>query len=107
VQPARLRHRLITRSHLQLPPGFKRIRHYGLLSPAVKHDRLAQARAAPGMPAIDVQAREDVAQFLQGTTGIEVSCCPHCCLGQWRTVQLLPPLRAGSAPSTPACLGPP
>ena len=90
-----------------LPPGFKRIRHYGLLSPAVKHDRMAQARAALGMPAIDVQACEDAAQFLQRTTGIEVSCCPHCRVGQWRTVRLLPPLRAGSIPPAAACRGPP
>ena len=31
-----------------LPPGFKRIRHYGLLSAAAKSERLAQARAGPG-----------------------------------------------------------
>ena len=90
-----------------LPPGFKRIRHYGLLSPAVKHDRMAQARAALGITAIQTQACEDATQFLQRTTGIEVSCCPHCHLGQWRTVQLLPPLRAGSTPPTAACRGPP
>jgi len=90
-----------------LPPGFKRIRHYGLLSPAVKRERLAQARAALGVPAMQPQACEDAAQFLQRTMGIEVSRCPHCHLGQWRTVQLLPPLRAGSTPPTAACRGPP
>ena len=90
-----------------LPPGFKRIRHYGLLSPALKQERMAQARAALGVPAIELQACEDAAQFLQRTTGIEVSCCPHCRLGRWRTVQLLPPLRAGSTPPTSACRGPP
>jgi hypothetical protein len=90
-----------------LPPGFKRIRHYGLLSPALKHERMAQARAALRMPAIDAQACEDAAQFLQRTTGIDVSCCPHCPPGRWRTVQLLPPLRAGSTPPTAACRGPP
>jgi len=60
-----------------------------------------------GVPAIAPQACEDAAQFLQRTTGIEVSCCPHCRLGRWRTVQLLPPLRAGSTPPTSACRGPP
>ena len=30
-----------------LPPGFKRIRHYGLLAPAAKTERLARARPAP------------------------------------------------------------
>jgi hypothetical protein len=86
--------------------AFKRIRHYALLSPALKHERMAQARAALGVPAIEPQACEDAAQFLQRTTGIEVSCCPHCRVGQWRTVQWLPPLRAGSTPMA-ACRGPP
>jgi len=48
-----------------LPPGFKRIRHYGLLSPAVKAQRLAAARAALAMPAANEQAREDAAAFPQ------------------------------------------
>ena len=56
-----------------LPPGFKRIRHYGLLSPALKRERLAQARAALDVPAMQPQACEDAAQFLQRTTGIELS----------------------------------
>jgi hypothetical protein len=90
-----------------LPPGFKRIRHYGLLSPAVKAERLAQARLALSMPAANPQAREDAATFLQRVTGIEVSCCPHCRLGHWRTVQVLPPLRGCAAPQAVACRGPP
>ena len=65
------------------------------------------AAAALGVPAMQPQACEDAAQFLQRTMGIEVSRCPHCHLGQWRTVQLLPPLRAGSTPPTAACRGPP
>jgi hypothetical protein len=90
-----------------LPPGFKRIRHYGLLSPAVKAERLAQARLALSMPAANAQAREDAATFLQRVTGIEVSCCPHCRLGHWRTVQVLPPQRGCAAPQAVACRGPP
>ena len=90
-----------------LPPGFKRIRHYGLLSPAVKQARMAQARAALGMPAVQTQACEDAAQFLQRTMEFDLSCCPHCRAGQWRTVQLLAPLRAGSTRPTAACRRPP
>jgi hypothetical protein len=33
-----------------LPPGFKRIRHYGLLAPGHKRQRLAAARAALQTP---------------------------------------------------------
>jgi Putative transposase len=90
-----------------LPPGFKRIRHYGLLSPAIKSERLAQARLALAIPAPNAQACEDAAAFLKRVTGIELSCCPHCRLGHWRTVQVLPPERGSRAPADRACRGPP
>jgi len=61
-----------------LPPGFKRIRHYGLLSAAAKTERLAKAREALAMPAANVQAREDAAASIKRVAGIEISCCPHC-----------------------------
>ena len=90
-----------------MPPGFKRIRHYGLLSAAAKSERLAQARLALAMPTPDVQACEDAAAFLKRVTGIEVSCCPHCRLGHWQTVQVLPRERGSRAPPEHACRGPP
>jgi hypothetical protein len=77
-----------------LPPGFKRIRHYGLLSPAVKAKKLAAARAALAMPAANAQAREDAAAFLKRVAGIDIACCPHCKLGHWRTTEILPARRA-------------
>ena len=46
-----------------LPQGFKRIRHYGLLAPAAKTKRLAQARELLAMPAANRQAREDAQAF--------------------------------------------
>jgi hypothetical protein len=73
-----------------LPSGFKRIRHYGLLSPARKAQKLAAARAALAMPAPNAQAREDAAAFLKRVAGIDIACCQHCKLGQWRTTQILP-----------------
>ena len=90
-----------------LPAGFKRIRHYGLLSAASKSERLARARLALAMPAPNIQACEDATTFLKRVAGIDVSCCPHCRLGHWRTVQLLPPERASRAPPGHACRGPP
>ena len=73
-----------------LPPGFKRIRHHGLLSPAVKTARMAAARAALLMPAPNAQAQEDAAAFLKRVAGIGVACCPLCRIGRWRTIELLP-----------------
>src|ERR1035438_2303507 len=90
-----------------LPLGFKRIRHYGLLSPAIKSERLAQARQALAMPQSNAQACEDAAAFLKRVTGIEVSCCPHCRSGHWRTVWVLPPERRARALCDTACRGPP
>ena len=90
-----------------LPPGFKRIRHYGLLSPALKTQRLAAARAALAMPAANAQAREDATAFLKRVAGIDVSCCPHCRRGRWRTTEVLPPQRADPHNNIKHCRGPP
>lgn len=90
-----------------LPPGFKRIRHYGLLSPALKTERLAAARAALAMPAANEQAREDAAAFLKRVAGIDAICCTHCRLGRWRTTEFLPATRAGPHGGTAHCRGPP
>jgi hypothetical protein len=51
----------------------------------VKAQKLAAARAALAMPAANEQAREDAAAFLKRVAGIDIACCPHCKLGQWRT----------------------
>jgi hypothetical protein len=90
-----------------LPSGFKRIRHYGLLSPALKAQRLAAARAALAMPAANAQAREDAAAFLKRVAGIDIACCPHCKLGQWRTTAILPPERPAGHAGIANCRGPP
>ena len=90
-----------------LPPGFKRIRHYGLLSPAVKTVRMAAARAALAMPAPNAQAQEDAAAFLKRVAGIDTSCCPHCQIGRWRTTEVLPPTRRNHHGGVAQCRGPP
>ena len=62
-----------------LPAGFKRIRHYGLLAPAHKTERLAQARAALAMPAPNpISARQRAAAFMRRVARIDIECCPHC-----------------------------
>jgi len=89
-----------------LPPGFKRIRHYGLLSAAAKTERLAKAREALAMPAASVQAREDAAAFIKRVAGIEISRCPHCRLGHWLTIEVLQ-ATTGSHHDAVQCRGPP
>jgi len=91
-----------------LPPGFKRIRHYGLLAPAVKTKRLDSARALLNMPRPNPQALQDARAFMQRVAGMQIERCPHCATGRWQLVaecradrsalRLIPPA---------ACRGPP
>ncbi|AYH43044.1 IS91 family transposase [Azoarcus sp. DN11] len=74
-----------------LPAGFKRIRHYGLLSPARKRPGLAAARAALAVPAPSPATVETVADFLRRVARIEHQRCPCCGRGKMRVVALLPP----------------
>ena len=75
-----------------LPAGFKRIRHYGLLSPARKREGLAAARAALNLPPPQPAVIESVAAFLLRVARIASTCCPHCG-SALRTVGILAPTR--------------
>ena len=66
-----------------LPQGFKRIRHYGLLGPAAKAVKLAQARAALSAPTPDPVVVESVQAFMQRIDRHEYLRCPHCGSGQF------------------------
>ena len=91
-----------------LPAGFKRIRHYGLLAPAAKTQRLALARQLLAMPPANPQAREDVQAFMRRIAAIEITCCPHCKTGHWRVIdQVLADPAALASIIPTACRGPP
>jgi hypothetical protein len=91
-----------------LPRGFKRIRHYGLLAPAAKAQRLSMARQLLAMPQPSAQAREDAQAFMRRVAAIEIDACPHCKIGHWHLVQTRPADRALLASIGPtACRGPP
>ncbi|MBT0964116.1 transposase [Denitromonas sp. IR12] len=77
-----------------LPPGFKRIRHYGLLVPAHKRPRLAAARAALGAPQPNPRVLETVADFLKRIDRLESMRCPHCG-GRMVMAGTLAPVRPG------------
>ncbi len=71
----------IERFFLHVPPkGFKRIRHYGLLGPAGKTAKLAQALSAPVPDPIVV---ESVEAFMRRIDRLEWSRCAHCGTGQF------------------------
>jgi hypothetical protein len=90
-----------------LPPGFKRIRHYGLLAPAAKAQRLALARRLLAMPPPNPRAVEGVREFMQRVAGIDIERCAHCRDGRWRCVQTVPADRTALATIAAACRGPP
>jgi Putative transposase/Transposase zinc-binding domain len=91
-----------------LPPGFKRIRHYGLLAPAAKTERLTLARKLLAMPQANPQAREDAQAFMRRVAAIEIECCAHCRLGRWRVVEQRGADRAAiAAPTLAVCRGSP
>lgn len=77
-----------------LPSGFKRIRHYGLLSPARKRDGLAAARTALQVPPPQAAVVESVADFMRRVARLASLCCP--CGGQFRVTAPIPPQRRGA-----------
>ncbi len=83
-----------------LPSGFKRIRHYGLLSPARKKVGLAAARTALAVPPPEPAIIESVAAFLHRVARLESMCCPHCG-GQFRVTATLLPQRRAKAREPP------
>lgn len=75
-----------------LPTGFKRIRHYGLLGPAGKAAKLAQARAALSVPAPDPVVVESVAVFMRRIDRIDWARCPHCGQGAFVPTAAIAPM---------------
>ena len=103
----------VGRDRRLLPTGIKRIRHYGLLAPAAKRVKLAQARLALQMPAANPVAAESASEFMQRVSQQDVLQCPACQRGRlWvvevlvASMRLLDPRRPAQA-ATPACRGPP
>ncbi len=76
-----------------LPSGFKRIRHYGLLGPAAKAVKLAQARAALNAPVPDPVVVESVQAFMRRVDRHEYLRCPDCGRGQFVPTAPIAPVR--------------
>jgi hypothetical protein len=76
-----------------LPKGFKRIRHYGLLGPAAKALKLAQARAALSVPPPDPMVVESVAAFMCRIDRYAWVRCGHCGEGCFVPTAPIAPLK--------------
>jgi hypothetical protein len=75
-----------------LPPGFKRIRHYGLLAAAHKKQCLALARSALNMCAPTSKAMEEADAFMQRVAQLDIALCPHCRVGRWEAIGRVEPV---------------
>jgi len=76
-----------------LPPGFVRIRHYGLLANPIRRKRIALCRqllnvAPETIPSVPPENWE---QLLQRLTGHDVTRCPQCGAGRLWTIRDIPP----------------
>lgn len=91
-----------------LPPGFKRIRHYGLLAPAAKQQRLTNARMLLGMPQPNPLAVENAIAFMRRVAALQITRCPRCANGHWQVMCERGADRSLLARVPPlACRGPP
>lgn len=81
-----------------LPKGFKRIRHYGVLGPAGKAVKLAQARAALSVPAPDPVIVESVAAFMHRIDRHAWARCPQCRQGNFVPTAAIAPMPGRSPP---------
>ena len=93
--------------HHVLPAGFKRIRHYGVLAPAAKTQRLALARTLLAMPVPNPRAVEDAQAFMRRVAAIDIESCPHCKLGRWRVIETLAAVPVVHGDPVVSCRGPP
>ena len=75
-----------------LPPGFMRVRHYGLLANRQRTTKLARWRELLGCgtpPALAPRPKESVPERIKRLTGIDITRCPACGSGPLRTIARL------------------
>lgn len=76
-----------------LPSGFKRIRHYGMLAPCHKQEKLQACREALDVKTPDKAVMESVQAFMQRVAAIDIGVCPCCKQGTLQIVGVIVPKR--------------
>ena len=75
-----------------LPPGFHRIRHFGLLAGPRRQDNLALCRRLLAMPPAEPPSEpSDYRDRYEALTGQSLRVCPACGRGTMRAVERIPP----------------
>jgi hypothetical protein len=72
-----------------LPPGFMRIRHFGILANRARRATLAQCRQALGHPPADDTPPEPVTVLMHRLTGVDFSRCPLCGEGRMQITAIV------------------
>jgi hypothetical protein len=81
-----------------LPPGFQRIRYYGLLANCHRQAKLNLCRQLLASPCSGLLPRPaDHRDFYAALTGKDLRRCPQCGLGILTRIQFLPPMRMDSS----------
>jgi hypothetical protein len=74
-----------------LPPGFQRIRHYGLLASRTKQANLALCRQFLNTPAISAPPAGETNKAVRDLLLAPLLRCPQCHIGVLARIQFLPP----------------
>jgi len=78
-----------------LPPGFQRIRYYGLLAHCRRAANLQRCRQQLAAPMADLlPCPRDYRDFYAALTGRNLRLCPECGMGIMARIELLPPCPA-------------
>jgi hypothetical protein len=82
-----------------LPPGFQRIRHFGLLSNHHRRDALDVCRRLLNSPVTELlpNPRRDFRELYLALTALDLTHCPKCNQGLMATIEVLAPIRYGCA----------
>ena len=81
-----------------LPPGFRRIRYYGLMANCHRADKLQLCRQLLAAPLTDLLPRPtDYRDFYAALTGNNLRLCPKCGIGTMVRIQILGPGQAAVA----------
>jgi hypothetical protein len=84
-----------------LPPGFMRIRHYGLFANRQRRHKLVRCRELLNQTAPEPRAEESVEEIMRRLTGRDIRACPHCGQGRLQTIAFLEPWPAYLATAPP------
>ena len=74
-----------------LPPGFMRIRHYGLFANRHRGKKLALCRKLLDQPEPEPKQDESVEDMMQRVTGRDIRRCPFCGQGRLQIIEVIKP----------------